>query len=305
MFNLLPSITSNPVFSDFLQQNDPLATLMNIAQNPTSMFSGFGVGGDNPFELPADFNTLAATDTATEQTAKPQFPLPEEGKPNGDEPIDDKYKNADGSTKSAEQIIKESPAAANFCKDKGDAKEIYDNSKEKFGDWETEKDPEKASRSAIKFVQLAEFADNATNKNGEDRGEEANNGNISGFTNDFDVRNGTEGAIMADYFRKGRQFIVDTHGDGVNTQGHLSATSDKYVRDDGSTRSDAGQVFVDIGNVLNYVLPGVGGAIAGFADGVDRGAQKGDAGGAILGGLTGAVSGGKEGLSGLTSVFGI
>jgi hypothetical protein len=325
MSDLLLSATNiNQASSANLLPQDPMTQIMSIVQNPMSMFTGLGGAGGSPFMPTGDFGggnqatpldqlalmVLSASQTVEklkaglaqqsqqveqpqqqEQQAAPQFPLPEEGKPKGDEPIDAKYKNADGSTKSAEQIIKESPAAANFCKTKGDAKEIYDNSKEKFGDWENEKDPEKAARSAIKFRQLAEFADNASSKDGKDRGEEANNGNINGFTKDFDVRNGTEGAIMADYFRKGRQFIVDTHGDGVNTAGHLSATKDKYVRQDGSTRSDAGQVFVDIGNGISHVIPGLGNVIAGAADGIDRGAQKGDIGGAILGGLKGGVNG--------------
>lgn len=287
---------------------------LSMLQNPGAMFSGLGGEEGNPFgKFSGDFNPsilaqgsegaeasgTQRSEAESEQIPSPEFPLPEEGVPKGDEPIDDKYKNADGSTKSADQIIKESPAAANFCKDKGDSKEIYDNSKNKFGDWEKEKDPEKAARSAIKFRQLAEFADNASNKNGEKRGEEAGNGNINGFTSSMEVRNGTEGAIMADYFRKGRQFIVDTHGDGVNTEGHLSATDDKYVRSDGSTRSDAGQFFVDVGNALGHIplLGMLGNGIAGAADGIDRGAQKGDAGAAILGGFTGGFNGATHTLS--------
>ena len=278
---------------------DPLTQLANILANPDIIFTKIAEEMGSPFSPSGDFrngqssssvNLFNEEAAASEPEAKPEFPLPEEGVPKGDEPIDDKYKNADGTTKSAEQIIKDSPAAANFCKDKGDAKEIYENAKKNFGDWENEKDPEKAARSAIKFRQLAEFADNASSKDGADRGEEAGNGNINGFTSSMEVRNGTEGAIMADYFRKGRQFVVDEHGDGINKEGHLGKTNDRYVRADGSTRSDVGQVFVDIGKGISHVIPGLGNVISGAADGIDRGAQKGDFGAAIIGGFKGGAS---------------
>jgi hypothetical protein len=280
------------------QGKSPLAQLEAILKNPAGMFTGFGDQTNNALSLPEDFKTnpemLAASQTEQkgETKKKPEFPLPENGKPKGDEPIDDKYKNPDGSTKTAEQIIKESPASANFGR-KGDAGEIVNNAKKDFGDWEKEPDKEKAARSAIKFRELAEFADHANDKNGNDRKKEEGNGKISGFTGGKgnQVRNGTEGAIMADYFRKGRQFVVDTHGDGINKEAQLSATKDKYVRNDGSTRSNASQVGVDIGKGIGRVLPGLGNFIAGASDGLDKGGVKGGIKGAFEGVKYSAVNG--------------
>ena len=296
----------------FPPQQDPITTLM---QNPATMFTGFG-SSDNPFNIlasdftdpssplgqlaliaaSADAASVEARKTLIRETANieknenvpeevPEFPLPEEGKPKGDEPIEDKYKTADGKTKSAKDILDESPVCKNLGNQK-DIKELRAGAKEKFGDWETEKDPEKAARSAIKFRQLLEYADNSKSKNGNDRGEEEGNGSLSGITKGGDIRKGGEASTAIDYIRHGRQFVVD-NTDG----GRLQDTKDKYVREDGTTRSDAGQFFVDIGKGISHVIPGLGNVIAGAADGIDRGAQKGDIGGAILGGITGGFNG--------------
>jgi hypothetical protein len=305
MSDLLLGAT-NP-FVSIPQQPDPLTQLMNIVQNPLSIFNGLGAEGGNPFGQSGDFSSggqelspleklglilLASqkgggTQEAAqpEQEAQPEFPLPDEGKPKGDEPIDNKYKTADGKTKSAKDILDESPICKNLG-DQKDIKELKAGAKEKFGDWETEKDPEKAARSAIKFRQLLEYSDNSKSKNGNDRGEEEGNGSLSGVTKDGDIRDGTEASTAINYIRHGRQFVADsTEG------GRLKQTNDKYVREDGTTRSDVGQVFVDIGKGISHVIPGLGNVISGAADGIDRGAQKGDIGGALLGGLKGGLNG--------------
>lgn len=310
MLDLL--LGSNPLFASFFQQKDPLAALTNTAQNPASMFTGLGAEAEgNPFAQQAgEFNggqanniekigVLARKSDQPEQSAKPEpepekkvnqgdlenFPLPENGKPTGKEPIEAKYKNADGTTKSARTILNDSSICKNLGSQK-DIQELKKKAKKEFGDWEKEKDPEKAARSAIKFRQLLEYADNSKSKNGSDRGGEAGNGSLSGITSQGDIRDGTEASTAINFFRHGRDFVLET------TQGgRLKNTNDRYVREDGTSRSDAGQFFVDMGKGISHVIPGLGNMISGFADGVDRGAAKGDVGGAILGGLKGGFNG--------------
>jgi len=213
------------------------------------------------FSMPSDpLSGLIPTQPPSFQDA---FPLPEEGKPKKEDPLPERFHHEDGKPMSADEIIKSSPAASQL----GDQKEIHNAKemyKDRIGDWENEPDPELRAKSAAKFVQIVEHCDNLGSKNGNDRGDQAGDGNISGVTNDGDVRHGTEAAAFLDGGKYGIK-----HLEGQN--GQLTQTDDKYVREDGTTRSNAGQFFVDVGQRISYVLPGLGNVIKGAADGADKG----------------------------------
>lgn len=280
MSDLLQGFNPMNLLTQQQQSMDPVNVLSNILQNPTGMFSGFVQEPKNAFGEFQDaakmkllsealMETEGQKEQQTQVEEKPEFPLPEEGKPKGDEPIDAKYKNEDGTTKSWEQIRDDSEVCKKFGGNAKDIKEIKAGAKEKFGDWENEPDKEKASRSYIKFRQLLEYADNSKSKNGKDRGKEQGNGNLNGLTHKGDIRDGSELSTVVNYFRHGKGFVEET-----TKGGQLKQHNDKFVREDGSTRSNIAQAVVDYGKFMSHIVPGFGNTVMGFADGLDKGGIK-------------------------------
>jgi len=299
--DLLSGLLNNPtaLLQQLQQGGDAsLSKLAEFIKNPASMFSGFSEETTNPFSQMEDFSklqsflmpgipgntvtpdlsgsTLIPGNTLTpdlekpdSETEKPKFSIPDEGIPKGDEPIDDKDKREDGTTKSWQEIRDDSPVCKNFGGKGKDIKEIEKGAKEKFGDWEKEKNPEVASRSYAKFRDLLEYADNSKSKTGKDRGKEANNGNLNGLTDGGEIRDGTELSTVVNYFRHGKKFVEDT-----TKGGQLKDHNDKFVRDDGSTRSNAAQAVVTFAKGLSHIIPGWSNVVAGLADGLDKGSLK-------------------------------
>ncbi len=231
----------------------------------------------NNTQIPnVDINTPDVSETETNE----RYPLPKEGKPTKEDKLPDEFKG-----KNADEIIKTSKFASNLGNQKGDIQELKKDWKARIGDWENEPDPELRAKSAAKWAQVCEHVGHMDSYKGNPI-EPSKDGRFSGLTKDNQIRSGTQLAALKDGGKYGIDHLKEQNG-------RLAKTNDRYVREDGTTRSDAGQAFVDLGQGISHVLPGLGNVIKGAADGADQGGFN----GMMKGGFKAGISTMNQGLN--------
>jgi hypothetical protein len=241
---------------------------------PGPMMDPFAAGGlppelaDMPVGDPAPSGPVAADGTSLPQAT--------DTRPQGD-------------TRSAADIVNDSPALANLGRQK-DIK--FDELCKQTGvDPKLDlKDSRQNPDAVYRLAKVLDFIDSSQISNGGERTGKVQggkgDGNIEGITKDGDARHGTEAGMVKDFAEKGYASLGTDH--------RLPTTSDSHVKADGSNKDNFQWFAGEAGKALWFV-PGVSNVLTGIGN------SEGGALGAIEGGLGGAVKtlkGAAEGVIG-------
>lgn len=198
----------------------------------------------------ATAGTATAGDTASSGPA-----MPKDEKDTSVAPSSDTlFKNMDGDSRSADQIINDNPVLKNL----GNQKDIKQGDlKKQFGDW-TSNNPDEKSR-ALAAKNMSYFLNNVKaldNREGGDRGKISTNGKIEGLTKSGDARHGTEAAIVKDVAEQGldKMFPKD---------GRLTQTNDEMVNMNGTNKSGFQGICLKVGRALAFI-PGLSNVLMGM-----------------------------------------
>ncbi|WP_061800101.1 hypothetical protein [Serratia ficaria] len=148
-----------------------------------------------------------------------------------------------GDTRSAQEVIDANPVLKNL----GDQKDIKpDELKQRFGDW-TENNPDPASRAdaAYNMARVLNNIKGLNNREGDSRGDLADNGKIDGITKGGDARHGTEAGVLKDIAEQGLKALPGN--------GNLPQTNDSHVRLDGTNKDNFQWAMGEIGKVLSNI----------------------------------------------------
>ncbi|MFB3302078.1 hypothetical protein [Pseudomonas sp. AMR01] len=175
-----------------------------------------------------DKTTVAAWEKSVKKASTAPKPKPTDELGKG-------QKRPEGDTRSAEQIIKDTPLLAQLGNQSG----VKDNLKKQVGDFEKDAD---AAYRASKVLEHVEYIDEDGKLT---KGENVGNNSIDGFTKDGEARHGTEAGRLQDFGKYGYSSL---RGEVVK-----SDLGDKQKRPDGDTRSakeiiDATPLLRNLGN---------------------------------------------------------
>ncbi|WP_439863951.1 hypothetical protein [Pseudomonas antarctica] len=175
-----------------------------------------------------DKTTVAAWEKSVKKASTAPTPKPTDELGKG-------QKRPEGDTRSAEQIIKDTPLLAQLGNQSG----VKDNLKKQVGDFEKDAD---AAYRASKVLEHVEYIDEDGKLT---KGENVGNNSIDGFTKDGEARHGTEAGRLQDFGKYGYSSL---RGEVVK-----SDLGDKQKRPDGDTRSakeiiDATPLLKNLGN---------------------------------------------------------
>jgi hypothetical protein len=266
--------------------NDPL----NILPDPSTFYDSNGAFSVEAFlngtmsaeekALLTQIFELFRQEIAAYMEYANKFPTSTGG--SSDRPVPTKSGRPPGDHRSAEEIINSSPVAKNL----GNQKDIKrEELKKQVGDWTSDNpDPEARADAAYNLVQVLEYIDSSLSADGRDRGEEANNGDITGITKDGDARHGTEAGLLKDFAEQGYSIFDGSHC--------LQTTNDSHVRWDGSNKDNFQWFVGEVGKALDF-LPGLGNVLQAMGE------SKGGVGGMFLAGLDGIAKTIEGGLGGL------
>ncbi|PTL82112.1 hypothetical protein [Vitiosangium sp. GDMCC 1.1324] len=266
----LPSIARNPPAlpdaSGLARMADAGGALGSVGLHRADAFEAGGLQG-----MRIGHPAAAVTDSF-QPTAKPQgdaaegssIPKPTDKRPEGD-------------TRSAADIVKDSPVLAKLGRQK-DIK--FDQLCKQTGvDPKLSLTDSRQNPDAVyRMSKVLEYIDGSKDASGGDRSKKVQNGqgdgNIEGITKSGDARHGTEAGLLKDFAEKGYGALKSDH--------QLDVTSDTHVKADGSNKDNfqwfAGEVGKKIWFIpgLSNVLTGIGNSEGGFL-------------GAVKGGLGGVV----------------
>lgn len=182
-----------------------------------------------------------------------------------------------GDTRSADQIVKDSPVLGNLGRQK-DIK--FDQLCQQTGvDPKLSLSDSKQNPDAVyRLSKVLEFIDSSPASDGSARPDQVKDGkgdgNIEGITKDGDARHGTEAGMVKDFAEQGYGFL--------NSQQTLPTTNDTHVNKDGSNKDNFQWGCGQAAKAL-FFIPGVSNVLAGIGN------SKGGVGGAIEGALGGAL----------------
>ncbi|MFB1484611.1 hypothetical protein [Corallococcus sp. RDP092CA] len=179
-----------------------------------------------------------------------------------------------GDTRSAAQIVDDTPVLKNLGRQK-DIK-FEQLCKQTGVDPKLDlKDPKQNADGVYRLAKVLEFIDSAKASTGGDRSNKVQggvgDGNIEGITKDGDARHGTEAGMLKDFAEKGYSFLGEHQ---------LPTTNDTHVKADGSNKDNFQWFAGEAGKalwfmpVVSNVLTGVGNSEGGFK-GVLEGAATG------------------------------
>ncbi len=203
-------------------------------------------------------------------------------------------KRPKGDTRSAAQIVDDTPALKNL----GRQKDIKwdDLCKQTGVDSKLDiKDAKQNPDAVYRMAKVLEFIDSTKGADGSDRSGKVQNGqgdgNIEGLTKDGDARHGTEAGMLKDFAEQGYKFLGEHQ---------LPTTNDTHVKADGSNKDNFQWAMGEAGKALWFV-PGVSNVLTGIgnSEGGVGGVLKGAAGGVlntwkgVAEGVLGAVTTGK------------
>ncbi|RKH12451.1 hypothetical protein D7V97_08420 [Corallococcus sp. CA053C] len=193
-----------------------------------------------------------------------------------------------GDTRSAAQIVDDSPVLKNLGRQK-DIK-FEQLCKQTGVDPKLDlKDPKQNADGVYRLTRVLEFIDSTKASTGGDRANKVQNGkgdgNIEGITKDGDARHGTEAGMLKDFAEKGYSFLGEHQ---------LPTTKDTHVKADGSNKDNFQWFAGEAGKAL-WFLPGVSNVLTGVGN--SEGGFKGVLEGAATGYLN-TLKGAAEGVLG-------
>jgi hypothetical protein len=246
-------------------------------------------GGDlapTPALLPR--GPSAVSKNPPSKAAEPAAPLAADGTPIP-QATD---KRPRGDTRSAADIVKDSPALARL----GRQKDIKFNElcKQTGVDPKLDlKDSRQNPDAVYRLAKVLEYIDSSKISDGGERTGKVQggkgDGNIEGITKHGDARHGTEAGMVKDFAEKGYASLGSDH--------RLPTTSDTHVKKDGSNK-DNFQWFVGEAGKHLWFLPGVSNVLTGIGN------SEGGVKGVIEGGLGGMVKTWKGAAEGVIGALG-
>ncbi|WP_239470658.1 hypothetical protein [Archangium violaceum] len=201
-------------------------------------------------------------------------------------------KRPQGDTRSAADIVNDSPALAKL----GRQKDIKFNElcKQTGVDAKLDlKDSRQNPDAVYRLAKVLEYIDSSKISDGGERTGKVKggkgDGNIEGITKDGDARHGTEAGMVKDFAEKGYASLGSEH--------RLPTTSDTHVKKDGSNKDNFQWFAGEAGKHL-WFLPGVSNVLTGIGN------SEGGVKGVIEGGLGGMVKTWKGAAEGVLGALG-
>ncbi|MFY0567584.1 hypothetical protein ACN28E_27680 [Archangium lansingense] len=201
-------------------------------------------------------------------------------------------KRPQGDTRSAAEIVNDSPALARLGRQK-DIK--FDQLCKQTGvDPKLDlKDSRQNPDAVYRLAKVLDYIDSSKISDGGERTGKVKggkgDGNIEGITKDGDARHGTEAGMVKDFAEKGYASLGSDH--------RLPTTSDTHVKKDGSNKDNFQWFAGEAGKHL-WFLPGVSNVLTGIGN------SEGGVKGVIEGGLGGMVKTWKGAAEGVLGALG-
>jgi hypothetical protein len=163
----------------------------------------------------------------------------------------------------AEDIQEANPLLANLGNQKGPDVQLglRDGLKAQVGDFDNDPDPVERKKAAARAVEVLDWIKGSTDKTGQERDPDLlDNGKIEGPTDDSDIRQGTEAALLQDFNKYGPAALKSDRA--------LDETPDSHVFPDGTNKDNVQWASGEAAKYLMWI-PALGPALEGLGNSKD------------------------------------